>query len=122
MKEHVVQKRKTSKIVPKAVMLNKSIQLKLDFDFKVSTWVPEAAVNKPMPQVNITFNVAHDDLRLGSNKTQDLIDGLVEVIHFLEANKSILDEKAEIQQQKWLELCQKQVKGIPKIIELQKQA
>jgi hypothetical protein len=103
-------------------MLNKSIQLKLDFDFNVTTWVPEAKENKPMPQVNITFNVATDDLRLNSDRTQDLIDGLVKVIHFLEENKNVLDEKVIVEQQKWLELCQKRVNGIPKIFELQKQA
>lgn len=120
MKEHIVQKKKSRKIVEKAVMMNKSVQLKLDFDFAVTAWVPAAKVNKPMPQVNITMNVAHDDLRIGCNRTQDIIDGLVEIIGFLEKNKQILDETALKEQEKWAELCNQQVNSVLKVVQLNK--
>lgn len=122
MKEHIIQKRKTRKIVEKAVMMNKSVQLKMDFDFNVTAWVPAAKINKPMPQINITLNVSHDDVRIGCDKTQQLIDGLIEVVAFLQKNKDTLDQTAEQQRSKWLELCNQKANSVMRIVEFEKQA
>lgn len=103
-------KHKRSKLVEKSVMMNKTVQLKLDFDLSVTAWVPSAKVNKPMPQVNLTLNVSYDDVRLGCNTTDELIDGLMEIVTFLEKNKEILNNTARTEQEKWIELCNEQSK------------
>ena len=105
-KQGAVIKHKKNKVVEKSMLLSKSVQLKLDFDLHVSAWVPSAKLNKPMPQVNLTMNVSYDDIRLGCNTAEELIDGLMEVVAFLEKNKEILNNTAKTEQQKWIELCQ----------------
>lgn len=107
-KQGAVIKHKRNKIVEKSILLSKSIQLKLDFDLKVSAWIPAAKVNKPMPQVNLTLNVSYDDIRLGCNTTEELIDGLMEMVAFLEKNKGVLNDTVKTEQQKWIELCNMQ--------------
>lgn len=97
-----------SKIVEKSIILSKSIQLKLDFDIKISAWVPCAKINKPMPQINITINCAYNDIRMGCNTTEELINALMEQVAFLEKNKEVLDAAAKEEQNKWLELCNEQ--------------
>jgi hypothetical protein len=116
---------KRSKLVEKAVMMNKTVQLKLDFDLSVTAWVPSAKVNKPMPQVNLTLNVSYDDVRLGCNTAEELIDGLMEIVVFLEKNKEVLNTSAKTEQQKWIELCNLQMnktKGLQIVDLIKKQA
>ena len=85
-KQSALISHKKNKVVEKSILLSKTIQLKLDFDMKVSCWVPRAQANKPMPQVNLTFSVAYDDIRLGCNDTQEIIDAMVEIVAFLSKN------------------------------------
>jgi hypothetical protein len=119
-KQGAVIKHKKSKIVEKSILLSKSIQLKLDFDLQVSAWIPAAKINKPMPQVNLTINVSYDDIRLGCNTTEELIDGLMEIVSFLSKNKEVLNNSAKAEQQRWLDLCNMQharLQGL-KVIEM----
>ena len=98
-------KHKRSKLVEKSVMMNKTVQLKLDFDLSVTAWIPSAKINKPMPQVNLTMHVSYDDIRIGCNTTEELIDGLMEMVAFLEKNKDVLNNTVKTEQQKKQE-CQ----------------
>lgn len=107
-KQGAVIKHKRNKIVEKSILLSKSIQLKLDFDLQVSAWIPSAKINKPMPQVNLTMNVSYDDIRIGCNTTEELIDGLMEMVAFLEKNKDVLNNTVKTEQQKWIDLCNMQ--------------
>lgn len=117
-KAEIVHKRQ--KLVEKSIMMNKTVQLKLDFDLSVTAWVPSAKVNKPMPQVNLTLNVSYNDVRLGTDTAEELIDGLMEIVSFLDKNKEALNNSARSEQAKWLELCNQAInktKGL-KIVDL----
>jgi hypothetical protein len=103
----LIQHRK-AKIVEKSMLISKNVQLKLDFDVRITAWVPTAQPNKPMPQVNITISCSYDDIRMGCNTTEELINALMEQVAFLEKNKEILNAAAKEQQNKWLDLCNEQ--------------
>lgn len=106
MKQRVNLQQLSRNIVPKAVLLTKSIQMKIDFDTKVTAWIPEAQQNRPMPQICVTLNAAHDELRLNANSTEEIINYFGQVIHHLESNRDILDSRITKEQGKWLEICQ----------------
>ena len=61
-----------------------------------------------MPQVNLTMHVSYDDIRIGCNTTEELIDGLMEMVAFLEKNKDVLNNTVKTEQQKWVDLCNMQ--------------
>lgn len=121
-KQSAIIKHRKGKMIEKSVLMNKSIQLKLDFDIQVSAWVPRAVANKPMPQVSLTMNVSYDDLRFNTDKTDDLIDALMEIVSFLEKNKKTLDANVEEQQKRWLELANEQFEKTQKskVVEMKK--
>jgi hypothetical protein len=121
-KQSALISHKRNKIVEKSILLSKVIQLKLDFDMKVSCWVPRAQANKPMPQVNLTFSVSYDDIRLGCNDTQEIIDAMVEIVAFLSKNMEVLDANVAEQQDKWLKLSEEQFLSTkkPKVVKMSK--
>ena len=86
-KQSAVISTKKNRIIEKSILMSKVVQLKLDFDIQVSAWVPRAVANKPMPQVSLTMNVSFNDLRLNTDKTEDLIDALMEIVAFLDKKR-----------------------------------
>lgn len=121
-KTNVVQTTVNSKVVEKAVILPKAIQLKLDFDIQATAWVPKAKANKPMPQICLSLSANIDTMRLNANSTDELISSIAEIMVHLEKNKDILDKIVQEERKQWFELCKMQINDIEKgqIIHLQK--
>jgi hypothetical protein len=121
-KQSAVIKHRKGKVVEKSILMSKAIQLKMDFEIQCSAWVPRALPNKPMPQVNLTLNVSYDDLRIGTNTTDELIDGLMEIVAFLEKNKNNLDNSVKEEQKRWNNLANAQFEATqkPKVVEMRK--
>lgn len=119
---NVIQTTVNSKIVEKAILLPKTIQLKLDFEIQATAWIPKAKANKPMPQICLSLAVSYDKLRLNADTTDELIEALAEVMVHLEKHKEILDKMVDDEQTEWLELCnQQRIKAKKtKIVPLQK--
>jgi hypothetical protein len=101
----VINYRKT-KVVEKAVLLNRSIQLRLDFNVVCSVWVPMAKENKPMPQIVLTMNVGTEGVSFNANNTEDIVKALYDMAVFLEKNEQHLNQIADEQRDKWLEIAE----------------
>jgi hypothetical protein len=101
----VINYRKT-KVVEKAVLLNKSIQLRIDFSVSCSVWIPVAKQNKPMPQIVLTMNVGTEGVSFNANNTEDIVKALYNMAVFLEKNEQHLNQTVEEQRDKWLEMAE----------------
>jgi hypothetical protein len=119
---NVIQTTVNSKIVEKAILLPKSVQLKLDFEIQATAWIPKAKANKPMPQICLSLAANIDKLRLNADTTDELIEALGEIMTHLATHKDTLDKMVDAEQTEWLELCNKQRNNAKKskIIPLQK--
>jgi hypothetical protein len=119
---NVIQTTVNSKIVEKAILLPKSVQLKLDFEIQATAWIPKAKANKPMPQICLSLAANIDKLRLNADTTDELIEALGEIMTHLATHKDTLDKMVDAEQTEWLELCNKQRNNAKKskIIPLQR--
>ena len=119
---NVIQTTVNSKVVEKAILLPKVVQLKLDFQLQATAWIPKAKANKPMPQICLSLAANIDKLRLNADTTDELIEALGEIMTHLATHKDTLDKMVDAEQTEWLELCNKQRNNAKKskIIPLQR--
>jgi hypothetical protein len=119
---NVIQTTVNSKVVEKAILLPKVVQLKLDFQLQATAWIPKAKANKPMPQICLSLAANIDKLRLNADTTEELIEALGEIMTHLATHKDTLDKMVDAEQTEWLELCNKQRNNAKKskIIPLQR--
>lgn len=81
------------KSVPKAILTQHKYQFREDFNFSAAIHIPKANINKGAPELSLTISVGYNKITLKTKeKTEELINGLLELAMTLRDNQETYDK------------------------------